>query len=181
MKTTYLIYKQVEGTRQLVAATQDEWNAILKENRGIPMENRRLFEKSCFEDGAELDCMYIEVSYVEYKKWHSADEVAGRKRKANRAYPRISLDGPVTDSELDSMHETIPSSFNLEQIAIDRVLLEELQNALRAWKPWGMELLAFYLEGKGRSCTAELCEKYGLKERAVRYRKEQFEKFVKNS
>ena len=35
MKTTYLIYKQVNGTRQLVTATQEEWDAILKENPGI--------------------------------------------------------------------------------------------------------------------------------------------------
>lgn len=180
MKTTYLIYKQVDGTRQLVVATQDEWNAILKENRGLPMEKRRLFEKSCFEDGADLDCMYIEVSYAEYKKWHSADEVTGRKRKTNGIYSRLSLDGPVADSELDSMHETVPSDFNLEQLATDKVLIEELRAALRAWKPWALELLTLYLEGKGRSCTNELCEKYGLKERAVRYRKGQFEKFVKN-
>ena len=33
MKTTYLIYKQVDGIRQLVVATQEEWDAILKENR----------------------------------------------------------------------------------------------------------------------------------------------------
>lgn len=30
MKFTYLVYKQVNGTRQLAAATQEEWDAILK-------------------------------------------------------------------------------------------------------------------------------------------------------
>lgn len=179
MKNTYLIYKQVNGTRQLVVATQDEWNAVLKENRGLPMEKRRLFEKSCIDDGTNLDCMYIEVSYAEYKKWHSTDEVSGRKRKASGAYPRLSLDAPVADSELDSMHETVPSSFDLEQIITDRILLGELHKALRAWKPWAPELLALYLEGKRRSCTAELCKKYAIGGRAVRYRKKQFEEFVK--
>ena len=29
MKTTYLVYKQVDGVRQLVAATQEEWDAIV--------------------------------------------------------------------------------------------------------------------------------------------------------
>ena len=28
MKTTYLVYKQVNGVRQLVTATQEEWDAI---------------------------------------------------------------------------------------------------------------------------------------------------------
>ena len=36
MKTTYLVYKQVNGVLQLTAATQEEWDAILKENRQMP-------------------------------------------------------------------------------------------------------------------------------------------------
>ena len=43
MKTTYLVYKQVNGVRQLAAATQEEWDAILKGNRGLPVEKRRFF------------------------------------------------------------------------------------------------------------------------------------------
>lgn len=34
MKFTYLVYKQVNGTRQLAAATQEEWDAILKKTGG---------------------------------------------------------------------------------------------------------------------------------------------------
>ena len=43
MKTTYLVYKQVNGVRQLVMATPAEWNAILKENRELPAEQHRYF------------------------------------------------------------------------------------------------------------------------------------------
>ena len=57
MKTTYLVYKQVDGVRQLTTATQEEWDAIMKGNRGLPVEQRRLFMKDCFEDGDELDCI----------------------------------------------------------------------------------------------------------------------------
>ena len=51
MKTTYLVYKQVNGVRRLVVATPAEWDAILKENRGLPAEQRRYFIKDCFADG----------------------------------------------------------------------------------------------------------------------------------
>ena len=61
MKTTYLVYRQVNGVRRLVVATPAEWDAILKENRGLPAERRRYFIKDCFADGDELDCMYIEM------------------------------------------------------------------------------------------------------------------------
>ena len=40
MKTTYLVYKQVDGVRQLTTATQEEWDAIMKGNRGLPVEQR---------------------------------------------------------------------------------------------------------------------------------------------
>ena len=69
MKTTYLIYKQVDGIQQLVAATQEEWDAIMKGNRGLPVEQRRCFMKDCFEDGDGLDCMFIEITTAEYREW----------------------------------------------------------------------------------------------------------------
>ena len=40
MKTTYLVYRQVNGVRRLVVATPAEWDAILKENRVL---HKRLF------------------------------------------------------------------------------------------------------------------------------------------
>ena len=76
MKTTYLVYRQVNGVRRLVVATPAEWDAILKENRGLPAERRRYFIKDCFADGDELDCMYIEMTAVEYREWNSKNTVA---------------------------------------------------------------------------------------------------------
>ena len=32
MKTTYLVYKQIDGVQRLVPATRAEWDAIMKEN-----------------------------------------------------------------------------------------------------------------------------------------------------
>ena len=75
MKTTYLVYKQVNGIRQLVTATPEEWDTILKGNRGLPAEQRRYFIKDCFADGDELDCMYIEMTAVEYREWNSKNTV----------------------------------------------------------------------------------------------------------
>lgn len=86
MKTTYLVYKQVDGVRQLVAATQEEWDAIMKENRGLPIGQRRCFMKDCFEDGDELDCMYIETTAAEYREWNSENTIAQRKRKVGSSY-----------------------------------------------------------------------------------------------
>lgn len=75
MKTTYLVYKLVNGVQQLVTATPEEWDTILKGNRGLPAEQRRYFMKDCFADGDELDCMYISISTKNFSgflgnHWH---------------------------------------------------------------------------------------------------------------
>lgn len=84
----------------------------------------------------------------------------------------------VAFTEAESLHEAISCGFDLEAIAIDRVLMEELETALKSWKPWANELLKLYLEGKGRSCTISLSEKYHITDRAIQKRKTAFEKFV---
>ncbi len=178
MKTTYLVYKQVDGVRQLVAATQEEWDAIMKKNRGLPIGQRRCFMKDCFEDGDELDCMYIETTAAEYREWNSENTVTQRKRKVSSSYLFLSLDAGVPETGLESLHESVPSAFNLESLATDHLLIEELKTALRKWKPWAEELLELYLSGAKRSCTNSLCEKYKLSDRAIQKRKTAFEKFV---
>ena len=178
MRTTYLVYKQVDGIRQLVVATQAEWDAILKENRLLPLSERRRFIKDCFEDGDDFDCMYIEVSISEHRDWNNKNSVRQRKRKIGMLYTHLSLDAGGSDTDAESLHESIPCDFNLEHLAIDQVLMRELKQALQEWKPWAEELLELYLSGAKRSCTNELCKKYQLSDRAVRKRKEAFEKFV---
>lgn len=180
MKTTYLIYKQIDGAQQLVSATQEEWTAIMKKNRGLPMEKRRLFMKDCFLDGDELDCMYIEVSVEEYRKWNSMNTSLQRNRKDGALYEHLSLDASIANADYSSLHECVSSDFDLECAAIDRVLLDELRQALRAWRPWAEELLELYLSGAKRSCTTMLCRKYRISDRTVQKRKTSFEKFVVN-
>ena len=92
----------------------------------------------------------------------------------------ISLDASNPGTELESLHESIPSGFEVEKITTDHLLMEELKAALRKWKPWAEELLDLYLSGAKRSSTTALCEKYHLSSRAVQKRKADFEKFVLN-
>ena len=178
MKFTYLVYKQVDGVRQLAVATQEEWNAILKENRRLPLELRRRFIKDCIEDGDEVDCMYIEVPTLEHQEWNSKNTVSQKKRKIGMRYTHLSLDAGVPDTDVESLHECVPTEFDLESLVTDQVLLEELKCALRTWRPWAEELMELYLAGAKRSCTSGLCKKYRLSDRAVRKRKAAFEKFI---
>lgn len=178
MKTAYLIYKEVNGTLQLCVATREEWDAILKENRSLPSEQRRRFIRDCFEDGGDLDCMYIEVSAPAHRKWNSENTMRQHSRKKGEQYAMLSLDTRAPGDGVDTLHEYIPSGFDLDRMVTDAVLMTELKKALRSWKPWAEELFGLYMAGQKRSCTQTLCQKYQLSDRAVQKRKAAFEKFV---
>ena len=60
------------------------------------------------------------------------------------------LDAGIADTDVESLHECIPSDFDLERLAMDTVLMGELKQALKAWKPWAEELLELYLAGAKR-------------------------------
>lgn len=180
MRITYLIYKSINGKSELAVATPEECKAIKEQNKVLPEEQKRKFVLSCCDDGTDLDLMYIEAPISEFKEWNSKHTVSERNRKEGLLFTHLSFDAPIQDTEVSSLHECVASDYNLEALALDHLLIEELAEALKAWKPWAPELLALYLSGKGRTCTAMLCEKYGLKERTIRTRKEQFKEFVKD-
>lgn len=68
----------------------------------------------------------------------------------------------------------------MEAAVISEMIMDELEKQLFAWKPWAADLLAYYLAGKKKSCTAAMAKKYGVSEQVIRKYKRQFEKFVKN-
>ena len=180
MKTTYLIYKQINGVQELVVATKAEWDAIMKENRGLPMEKRRCFMIDCIKEDGELDCMYTEMSTAEYRKWNSENTETQRKRKIGSLYPHVSLDTEASTTCTGTLHESVPSSFDLEELATDNILMEELRVALRKWKPWAEEMLDIYFAGAKRTCNSYLRNKYQTSERTVERWKNAFETFVLN-
>ena len=76
--------------------------------------------------------------------------------------------------------ECLRSAEDMEAAVISEMIMDELEKQLFAWKPWAVDLLAYYLAGKKKSCTAAMAKKYGVSEQVIRKYKRQFEKFVKN-
>ena len=181
MKVTYLVReKHEDGSVSLEVASREEWVQIRERNKTVPPEEARKFILDCIEDDGDLDMMYIEVSLPEFNKWKSEYKARERNRKQGALFLHLSMDEEITGSEVTSLHECIPDErSNVERVALDDVLFDELRCALRAWKPWAEEMLDLYLAGEKKSSNAFLQEKHGRKERALEYRKEAFEKFVK--
>ena len=179
MKTTYLIYKQVDGERRLVVATKKEWDDILAQNRLLPSDKRRHFILDCIEDGAELDRIYIEVSEQEQRVWFTSAKRKYRNRKASTAYEHLSLDAEIKSSEVSSLYDCVPASEKADQPLFDKTLLPDLEKALESWNPWAKDLLHLYLDGKRRSSTVWLAMHCGVSVQMARRYKQKFETFVK--
>ena len=187
MRNTFLVFNDPTNPGAgLRVAKPQEWDQILKKNKTLPREQRRFFITDAFEDCGEIDCMYIETSYKEYKKWHTEHQAEWRNRKIKEQYRFVSITDAITDDEQMTMEEIIPDSFNLENYIVEKVgpqydeLLLELKKALREWKWWGIEMLEYFLAGERVSCSKDLKTKYGISYEVISRRKKQFVNFVKN-
>lgn len=179
-RTTILIYKDsTDPKKGLKEATQEEWSAILKSNKGLPMCERRCFIEDSFEDCGVIDRMFIEVTLGAYKEWDRERKRQSRNEEQRSSYQHISLDYQGGDDDSRSFDEFIASGFDLEGDVLSRNDIEAFHQALAKWRPWAMEMLENYLSGERRCCTQKLCEKYGVSAVVIRKRKRDFEKFAR--
>lgn len=184
MKTTFLVYKDINADKkELRIATHDEWDAILKANKGLPIEQRRFFIKDCINEGtAGLDCMYIETSRDEYSKWNAEHLSSERNRKYKKMYQVLSLDIKMagdTNEEI-FLADMIADDTNIEDELICREMFIELQEKLSGWKLWANELLDCILSDNEEAVSADISIKRNVSLRMVRYRKEELRKFISN-
>lgn len=179
-KTTILIYKDMNDPKKgLMEATQEEWSAIMRANKGLPMCQRRCFIEDCFEDCGVIDRMFIEVPYAKYLVWHKEKMGQERNRVRGKEYVHFSINRDLHGAEGCSIQDTIPAEFDLEESIIGEMVLERLREQLANWKPWALELLDFYLDGKKKTCAKVLGEKYGISAMAMSKRKKLFDEFLR--
>ena len=181
MKNTFLVRKQdANGEIVLTEVSAAEWFSILSETRKLPKEQHRYFIADCIEDGDEMDRMFIEVSREEHHRWNSKHTVSERNRKYGKDFLFLSLDDFLAGSDEIYIAETLADAHCVEEDVASQIRMEELECALRLWKPWAMDLYDAYLAGRKTKCTAEIAQKYGVSLQTARSYKRQFEAFVKN-
>lgn len=185
MKKTFLMFNNPQNPNEgLRVATKEEWKQMLWDNRGLPKEKRRFFIVDSFEDQGTLDCMYIETTYEEYRKWANSYTATYRKRKQYEQLKDqiviLSLSEPeLSDNEFITLEDTIMDEQDIETYIISEMLIKELRKALAKWNEWAPELLDFYLDGQGKTCNSYLMNKHGISDSLLRRRKRKFKEFVK--
>ena len=179
MKTTYLIYPD-KSTQKLVVVDQEEWKAIVAHNAGCPKDQRRYFIADIIVDGDEMDCMIIETTEEEHRRWCNERKPIYRNLQAQKLIKFLSIDATFdTGTEENSLLAFLPSETNEIGNVQSDIAMEQLRVALREWRPWAEDMLDFYLSGDKRTCSSFFALRYGISERQVRTYKKQFEDFVK--
>lgn len=181
MKTTYLVnQKQPDGRICLVAVSSSEWLSVVEMNKHLPAEQQRYFVRDYIIEGDIRDCMVIETSAEDYRDWDRKRLAARRNRKTGENFQHLSIDAPLGECYgSDTLADLLGSGEQVEALACDQILLDELREALAIWKPWANDLLDMYLQGRKRTCTNVLAERYGVSPQVIRKYKRQFEEFVK--
>lgn len=181
MKITYLVNKeQKDGSIRLSDVTRDEWLAVVKQNRDLSPEERRHFIYDYIMEDGDLDCIIMEAPIEMRNQWLRDHAASQRNRKLSEGVKIISLDALLFEAdEPEQLHNCLASTESTEDIAMEKLMLEELRTALSGWKPWANDLLDLYLCGERRSCTAFFADKCGVSLQVARKYKRQFEEFVK--
>ena len=130
---------------------------------------------SCFHTS---ELMYLTNGYSVFKEHQGACGPLNSLLQLSTPQTDIIFLVGIPDTDVESLHECVHSDFDLERLVLDIVLMGELKQALKAWKPWAEELLELYLSGAKRSCTNALCGKYKVSDRTVQRWKDAFEKFI---
>ena len=179
--TTYLINKRrSDGTVRLSVADRAEWLAVVKANRELPTGQRRYFIVDYIKDGTDLDCMVMEAPVDVYRVWIRGYMAEKRNRETGKGYQLLSADAPAACGDGLGLLDTISAGCSVEEYVCGEMLLADLREALATWKPWANDLLDVYLQGKKRSCTEFLSQKYSVSPQVIRKYKRQFEDFIKN-
>lgn len=179
-RTTILIYKDITDPKKgLREATQGEWSAILRGNKGLPMRERRCFMEDSFEDCGVIDRMFIEVSYEEYCCWNRENTLSYRNRKAGENFGILSLDISTKNSEGSDLKDVLPVDFDLEEEVTSEMMMKTLRDSLSKWKPWACDMFDFYLMGNERLCSSALIEKYSVSYVTVAKWKRMFGEYIK--
>lgn len=181
MKLTYLAYtEQPDGSVNLDQVSRDQWRQIVRKNPSLPPEKRRYFITDCFRDVGVLDCMVIETSQEEYRRWNRERMAAKRNRECGKKVQVFPLDAYLRDKQSDiSFQDVMLTEDSEEEKILDQLRMEELQRTLAGWRIWGPYLLKLYLMGEKRNCIAALVKKYKVSPQTARKYKRQFENFLK--
>jgi RNA polymerase sigma factor (sigma-70 family) len=135
----------------------NEFFSLLK----LPENKFRHFIRLNTDMDTDLDVIYIEATEVQFLDWQKDYNASKYLSRFSRDIPIVSMDYPIQDAEVDSLHETIPDDeADVEKIVLSHWTHERLEKVLRGLSAKDTELLVgLYIQGKS---AAEIARERGV-------------------
>ena len=182
MNTTYLFKEETtNGQKKLRIGTGQEFDSIKLKNRSLPVEERRYFIKEKSLDVDNPDILFIEVSREEYIMWNRENNARYKNNVAGQAYSMVALESVKDAVDNGKVDEAVFYDYeDGYEDCLAEILLEELCEELRNWKPWAMDMLHIYMKNGAEICAAKFANRYGIGSSTARRYVSQFEQKIKN-
>ena len=180
MKTIYLLRETLpDGSHHLVQTTPQKWHAIINEQKNLPIEQRRHFIHDTIVENDDVDCIIIETTLDEWRKWDNNRKKQSRDREYKKKYIHLSLDY-VIDAENGT---TMLGCSSCDELSEDEVykmcVFNELRQVLAHWHPWAPRMLDYYMEGEVTHTNQEMMREFEVGERMICKYKKKFEEFLR--
>lgn len=181
MKTTYLFKEETtNGQKKLRIGTAQEFAKIAEQNRTLPIEERRYFIKEKSLDSDSPDYLFIEVDRDEYNQWNRENNARYKNTAAGQTYTMVSLETVMNAVAHGKVEEAALYDHDAGyEECLAEILLEELCEELRNWKPWAMDMLQIYMKNGAEICAVKFANRYAVGESTARRYVRQFEQKIK--
>ena len=180
MKTIYLLRETLpDGSHHLVQTTPQKWHAIINEQKNLPIEQRRHFINDTIVENDDVDCIIIETTLEEWRKWDNNRKKQSRDREYKKKYIHLSLDFVIDAESGTTMLACSSVNNQMEEEIFQRYFFQEMHRDLAKWRPWATKMLEFYMAGDTTHANQEMMRVFGVEERTVRKYKMQFEEFLR--
>ena len=181
MNTTYLFKEETtNGQKKLRIGTRDEFNSVMQMNKELGVKNRRYFIREKSLDPSQPDLLIIEVDRSEYLEWKKEQVARSRNYRLGKQYSQLSLERTVQASSQGKLDE--PALYGEDpgfEDVLAGVMLDELREELRKWKPWAVDMLDIYMKNGAEICAVMFADRYGVAERTARRYVCHFEQKIK--
>lgn len=170
MNATYLFKEETpNGQKKLRIGTRAEYEQIQKANKSAEKGARRYFIREKSLDKNQPDLLIIEVEKEEYTKWNRENIARCRNIAAAKKYQVDSIERIIHAAAIGKAEEpALPGEDPTFETTFDHVLISNLRNELKVWKPWAIDMLDIYMKYGTEICAAKFADRYGVAERTAR-------------
>ena len=129
----------------------------------------------------EMEDITIEASKQQYKQWRKESNHRDYLSRQQRQYATVPLMSPYLSEQLDGENVTPDLSFDMEEMVMDRLEIEELRKSMESLDADSLHILHSLYIAEPPMTEADLAAEIGVTQQAINKRKKKILGILKNA